>query len=146
MKRYNLFSVILLTCLFAFSTYAFKLSDEDVVTVKRTVIEYAKNIDTRNIKGLKAGLCERSTFIHINAVTNRIAEFTYDEYMNAIKEGQIGGWDRNVEIISVDTHGRTAVVKIACKDQKMTETGFLTLMKEGKNWKIISGAFTLGNN
>lgn len=147
MKTTKILSILFLSFIFTVSSLAMsKLSEKDLASVKKAVQEFVNNTDTRNVKGLEKNLCEKSTFININGVTNKIAEFTYEEYLTAIRDRKVGGWERELEFLNIDAHGNTAVAKIQCKDSKMTQTGFVTLMKEGEDWKIISGAFYMDAN
>ncbi|HKJ80386.1 MAG TPA: nuclear transport factor 2 family protein [Ignavibacteriaceae bacterium] len=147
MKTIKIMSILFLGFVFTMSSMAMnKLSDKDMASVKKAVQEFVKNTDTRNVKGLEKTISERSTFVNTNAITNKTSEYNYDEYLSAIRNGKVGGWERQLEILNIDSHGNTAIAKVACKDPRMTSTGFVTLMKEGNDWKIISGAFYLDKN
>jgi ketosteroid isomerase-like protein len=147
MKTSKIISVFFLTIFLTASSFAIsKLSDKDVASVKKAVQEFVKNTDTRNVNGLEKTLSERSTFVSTNAISNKTSEYTYSEYLSAIRAGQVGGWERQLEILNIDANGNTAVAKISCKDPRTTQTGFVTLIKDGGDWKIISGAFYMDKN
>lgn len=147
MKTTKILSILLLTFFFTASSFAAsKLSEQDAAAVKKAVQEFVKSTDARDIAGLEKALSEKATFVNTNGISNRTSEFSYGEYLSAIREGRVGGWERQLEILNIDSHGNTAVAKIACKDSRMTQTGYVTLVKEGGNWKIISSAFYMSKN
>jgi ketosteroid isomerase-like protein len=139
MKSFKILSILFLSFFFISSTFAAnKLSDKDKAAVKKTIQEFVTNLDKGNVNGVKSTISDKSTFVQVNGITNKSTQYTSDDYLSAIKDRSIGGWERQLEIMDVNAAGNTAMAKIQTKDPRTTSTGFVTLLKENNNWKIIS--------
>ena len=147
MKSFKILSILFLSFLFISSSFAAsKLSDEDMATVKKTVQEYEKYIDTQNAEGMEKIISENAAFVQVIAVTKKTTEFNSGDYLNALRNKEIGGWERQLDILNIDAAGNTAFAKIQAKDARMTSTGFVTLVKENNNWKIMCATFYMELN
>ncbi len=133
-----------LTMLTIFSTYAMKQNNPaDVEAVKQVIQDYIQGTDTRNVDALENILYPTGNYFNFNSVTNKVSEMTNDQFLEKVKKGQTGGWERKLNINSVDVNDNTAMAKIEISDARMKQHGYLTLVKEEGKWKIMSGAFTL---
>jgi Putative lumazine-binding len=147
MKSFKILFVLLLSVLFVSSSLAeSKLSDKDMSAVKKTVQDYVKFLDTSNANGMENIISENSTFVQVIGVTNKTSEFNSSDYLSAIKNKKVGGWERQLDILDVDAVGNTAFAKIQAKDPRMTSTGFVTLLKENNNWKVVCATFYMELN
>ena len=72
--------------------------------------------------------------------------YSGDQFISLVKNGQKGGWVRNVTINSVDTDGSTAMAKVDITDSRLKQTGFFTLVKNNGSWKVASAVTTLELN
>ncbi len=133
-----------LTMLTIFSTYAMKQNNPaDVEAVKQVIQDYIQGTDTRNVDALENILYPTGNYFNFNSVTNKVSEMTNDQFLEKVKKGQTGGWERQLNINSVDVNDNTAMAKIEISDARMKQHGYLTLVKEEGKWKIMSGAYTL---
>jgi ketosteroid isomerase-like protein len=147
MKSFKFLSILLLSFFFIASSFAAsKLSDEDMAAVKKAIQEYVKNIDTNNANGMGNIISDNSIFVQVIGVTKKVTEYNQGDLLSAVKNRQIGGWDRQLDILNVDEAGNTAMAKIQAKDPRMTSTGYITLLKENNNWKIICATFYMELN
>ena len=138
MRSFKILSILFLSFLFISSSFAAsKLSDEDMAAVKNTVQEFEKYWDTQDADGMEKIISENASFVQVIAVTKKNSEFNSSDYLNAIRNKHIGGWERQLDIINVDAAGNTAFAKVVAKDPRMTSTGFITLVKENNDWKIV---------
>ncbi len=142
MKIVNL--ILGLTMLTIFSTYAMKQNNPaDVEAVKQVIQDYIQGTDTRNVDALENILYPTGNYFNYNSVTNKVSQMTNDQFLEKVKKGQTGGWERQLNINSVDVNDNTAMAKIEINDARMKQHGYLTLVKEEGKWKIMSGAYTL---
>ena len=144
MKLLRISAVVVLS-LFLFSSvcaYNFTNPSEDE-SVKVVIEDYSKGIDNRNTETLEKVMYPGAHFLNFNKITNQISEMNNDELIELIKKGKAGGWERELNISSIDVNGNTAVAKVEMTDAKLKQTGFVTLVKENGSWKIMSGAYTL---
>ena len=126
------------------ATYAMKPNNPaDVEAVKQVIQDYVKGTDSQNVDMLEKILYPSGNVFSYNAITNKVSQMTNDQYLERIKKGQTGGWERQLDINSVDVNDNTAMAKIEVKDARMKQHGYLTLVKEDGKWKIMSGAYTL---
>lgn len=147
MKSFKILSILFLSFFFISASFALsKLSDEDMSAVKKTIQEFEKNLDTQNANAMEKIISENAAFVQVIAVTKKTTEFNSSDYLSAIKNRQIGGWERQLDIQNVDAAGNTAFAKIQAKDHRMTSTGFITLVKEDNNWKIVCATFYMELN
>ena len=147
MKSFKILSIFFLSFFFISSSFALsKLSDEDMSSIKKTIQEFEKNIDTQNANDMEKIISTNSTFVQVIAVTKKTTEYNSTDYLSALKNRQIGGWERQLDIQSIDAAGNTAFAKIQAKDARMTSTGFITLVKENNNWKIVCATYYMELN
>lgn len=126
------------------STYAKKSNNPaDVEAVKQVIQDYVKGTDSQNVDMLEKILYPSGNYFSFNTVTNKVSQMTNDEYLDRVKKKQTGGWERQLNINSVDVNDNTAMAKIEIQDARMKQHGYLTLVKEDGKWKIMSGAYTL---
>ena len=143
MKSLRISALVLSLLLFS-SVYAYDLtSSGDDESVKVAITDYSKGIDNRNTETLEKVTYPSAHFLNFNKVTNKITEMDINELLELIKKGRAGGWDRELNISSVDINENTAVAKVEMKDAKLKQTGYVTLVKENGAWKIMGGVYTL---
>ena len=115
----------------------------DVEAVKQVIQDYVKGTDSQNVNMLEKILYPQGNFFSYNAITNKASQMTNDQFLERVKKRQVGGWERQLDINSVDINDNTAMAKIEVKDARLKQHGYLTLVKDDGNWKIMSGAYTL---
>jgi hypothetical protein len=144
MKLLRISAVVVFSLFMFSSVYAFSFTNpSDDESVKVVIEDYSKGIDNRNTEALEKVIYPGAHFLNFNKVTNKITEISNDELIELIKKGKAGGWERELNISSVDINGNTAVAKVEMTDAKIKQAGFVTLVKENGSWKIMSGAYTL---
>jgi Putative lumazine-binding len=143
MKVMNLLvtAIVLLFVSTSFALRANNPADEDAV--KQVIQDYIKGTDAQNADALEKILYPEGNYYNYNTLTNKASETTNDKFLEKVKNRQIGGWDRKLNISSVDVNDNTAIAKIEISDTRIKQHGYLTLIKEDGNWKIMSGAYTL---
>jgi hypothetical protein len=135
----GLMTVLLLSTAYAVS----QNNPADVDAVKQVIQDYVKGTDSRNVDALQKILYPTGNYFSYNAITNKASEMTNDQFLDRVKKGQTGGWERQLNISSVDVNDNTAMAKIEITDARMKQHGYLTLVKEDGTWKIMSSAYTL---
>jgi hypothetical protein len=143
MKVFNLILGLTMLLLLP-AAYAMKPNNPaDVEAVKQVIEDYVKGTDSQNTDLLEKILYPDGNYFNYNAITNKASQMTNDQFLERVKKGQTGGWERQLNINSVDVNDNTAMAKIEVKDARMSQHGYLTLIKEDGKWKIMSGAYTL---
>ena len=146
MKKVNILTV-LSVLLFSVSLFAGNnMLKEDKAGIEQTVTNYVKSVDFRNADALSKTLLNNGSVITLNSITNNLEHYSGDQFINLVKNGQKGGWVRNVAINSVDIDGNTAIAKVNITDARLKQTGYFTLVKNNGNWKIASEVTTLELN
>ena len=133
---------IAITLLISLSLYA--QADQD--GVEAVVTNYVKSIDTNNGDALSKAVLPGGSIIIVNDLKKDVEHYSTDQYVNMVKNGQAGGWTRNLSISSVDVEGNTAMAKVNITDSRLKQTGFITLLKDNGSWKVASQVTTLQLN
>jgi len=132
-----LFAVLFLTSA-AFTT----ISAADDAAVKQAIEKYAKSTDDKDGSGVSSVFHKDAVVYSVNQFNNKVTEMSLAEYVDEIKKGKFGGWERELTIQSVDVYGNTAVAKVLLKDSKLKQTEYLSLVKMDGGWKIVSCSLT----
>lgn len=143
MKSLRISAVILSLFLFSSVKASSFTNSSDDESVKVAIENYSKGIDNRNTETLEKVMYPGAHFLNFSKITNKITEMNNEELIELIKKGKAGGWERELNISSVEINENTAIAKVEMKDLKLKQTGFVTLVKENGSWKIMSGAYTL---
>ncbi|MHB8854250.1 MAG: nuclear transport factor 2 family protein, partial [Ignavibacteriaceae bacterium] len=101
---------------------------------------------SKNSAELQKTLFADGSILTYNTFSNKIEHYSADQFINLVKSGQKGGWVRNVNFVSVDIDGNTAIAKVNITDPRLKETGFVTLIKDNGTWKVAGEVSTLGLN
>ncbi len=143
MKILNLILGLMMLTLISTAYAVSQNNPADVEAVKQVIQDYVKGTDARNVDALEKILYPSGNYFSYNTITNKSSEMTNDQFLEKVKKGQTGGWERQLNISSVDVNDNTAMAKIEISDARMKQHGYLTLVKEDGAWKIMSGAYTL---
>ncbi|MEO8398819.1 MAG: nuclear transport factor 2 family protein [Ignavibacteriaceae bacterium] len=144
MKRFSFIYAISIVLLFSVLSLA-KIPPQ-TEEIEKTITGYVSGIDSRDVSSLEKTLASNARFVTINKFTDKMISLTREEFMEQIKAGKMGGWKRNLEVVSVDGDDKIASAKVSITDPKLKQTGYLNLVKDENNWKIVSGVFTLESN
>lgn len=136
-QRY-LLVVVSVLCL----SFAAKAAQQGEDEVKQAVSSYVKATDTKNVSSLQQLLAPSATFSTLNKINNNFTQLSGSDYINSVKAGKIGGWERNLTISSVDANDNLATAKLELTDARLKQVEFVTLMKVNGSWKIVSSALT----
>ena len=139
-----LFSALII--LFAQFMFANKAIAEDGDDIQQTVVNYVKNVDDQNAAALSKTILPSASFITYNRITNNLENYSSSKFVDLVKDGQKGGWKRTVNVGEVKIDGNTAVAKLDISDQKILESGFVSLVKDNGTWKIASQVSNLELN
>lgn len=140
-KILTILSLLFLTFSLYAGTNPYK---DDKSDVEQTISNYVKSIDSRNADALSKSVLNDGSIITLNNITNKVDQLSGRQLVDMVKNGQKGGWVRNVSVNSVDVDGNTAMAKVDISDSRLKESGFLSLIKENGNWKIAGQVTTLG--
>lgn len=119
---------------------------KDQGDIEQAVASYVKCIDTQNADQLNKTLLPSASFVTYNEMTNKIDNYSTSQFVNLVKSGQKGGWQRNVAITNITFEGNTAVAKFDITDSRIKESGFVTLVKDNGTWKITGQVSNLQLN
>jgi hypothetical protein len=145
MKRFY-YSFVCLLMVFAFSSSIFANEPAQKDEIEKTINNYVSGTDTRDVNSIEKALYPEATIVTVNKITNKTMTQTTDQFVEQVKSGRAGGWKRNLEVSSVDGNDNVATAKITISDAAIKQDGYLTLVKNGDGWKIVSGVFTLESN
>ncbi|HEX2865587.1 MAG TPA: nuclear transport factor 2 family protein [Ignavibacteriales bacterium] len=110
--------------------------------VRQAVSSFVKATDTRNVSNLQELLAPKASFSTLNKINNSFTQVAAEDYINSVKAGKIGGWERNLTINSVDINDNLAMAKLELTDARLKQVEFVTLMKVNGSWKIVNSALT----
>lgn len=146
MKTFKILALVAFL-LMSFSLYARNnFTKDDKGDVEQVITNYVKNIDSRNADELSKTVLPTASIVTINDLTKNLDNFSATQFVNLVKNGQKGGWQRNVNVSSVEFDGNTAVAQVAITDSRLKETGYFTLVKDNGSWKIAGQVTTLQLN
>ncbi len=119
---------------------------ENKSNIEQAVTTFVKSVDNRKVDDLSNTLLSDGSIIIVNTLTKKVDNYSGKQFIDLVKNGQKGGWVRNVSVNSVDTDGNTAVVKVDITDARLKQSGYFTLVKDNGTWKVASEVATLGLN
>jgi ABC-type arginine transport system ATPase subunit len=125
---------------------SYSLFAEDKGDIEQTINSYIKSVDTQNADAINKTVLSNASIITVNEITNNVDNYSTAQFVNLVKEGQKGGWQRNVNIDNIDITGKTAIAKVDITDSKVKESAYVTLVKNNGTWKIASQISTLSLN
>ena len=137
----NLLTIIL-SVLFLTNLAFASTPPADDAAIKQAIEKYAKSTDDKDGSGVESVFYKDAVVFSVNKFNNKVSEMSLSEYVNEIKNGKFGGWERDLSIESVDVYGSTAVAKVMLKDSKLKQTEYLSLVKMDGGWKIVSCSLT----
>jgi len=135
-----------LSILFSCQIYAGNFPTKDQTEIEQAITEYVKSIDNRNIDLLSNSVLPLTSIVIVNQLTNKLENYSSSQFVSLVKNGQKGGWQRNVTFGPVSIEGNVAVAKIDITDLKIKESGFVTLIKDNGTWKIADHVSALQLN
>ena len=146
MKAVKILTLVLFLLL-SFSTFAgTNPYKEDKSDIEQAVTTFVKSVDNRKADDLSKALLSSGSIIIVNSITNKIDNYSGAQFINMVRNGQQGGWERTVSVNSVDTDGNTAMAKVNITDPRLKQSGFFTLVKDNGVWKVAGEVATLGLN
>ncbi|MGE5430866.1 MAG: nuclear transport factor 2 family protein [Syntrophomonadaceae bacterium] len=137
-QRYLLVAAAVL-CL----SFSLKAAVQGEDEVKQAVTSFEKAIDTKNVSNLQQLLAANASISTLNKINNNFTQFAAADYINSVKSGKIGGWERNMTISSVDVNDNLAIAKVELTDARLKQVEYVTLMKVGGSWKVVNSALTI---
>ena len=118
----------------------------DNEAVKSVINQYAQCLDSKDTSTLEDLLYTGAKFVCYNSMRDVITEYDADQFLAGVKKGKLGGWKRDVTIISVDTNEKTAMVKVEFTDARLKTTEYISIVKVDGAWKIVNCTSTLEKN
>lgn len=101
-----------------------------------TVLKYALSADNRDVEALNQVFHEN---FRVNVLTDEgMMSLDKVQYLESIKAGKIGGVEREVKIQSIEDDEIVGFVKLTLESNKVIFYDNITLVKEKKQWQIIS--------
>jgi hypothetical protein len=126
--------------------YAGNLLVQDQTDIEQAITEYVKSVDNQNVDQLSKSVLPSASIVTVNQMTNKVDNYSSTQFVTLVKNGQKGGWQRNLAIGNVTIDGNIAVAKYDITDSKIKESGFVTLIKENGTWKIAGQVSTVQLN
>ncbi len=145
MKRLY-FSLVSLLMVFLISISCFANEPAQKDEIEKTINNYVASTDSRDVNSLEKTLYSDARLVTVNKITNKTSAQTSGQLVELVKTGRAGGWKRNLEVSSVDGNDNVATAKVSISDPSVKQTGYMSLVKDGDSWKIVSGVFTLESN
>ena len=145
MKRLY-FSLVSLLMVFLISISCFANEPAQKDEIEKTINNYVASTDSRDVNSLEKTLYSDARLVTVNKITNKTSAQTSEQLVELVKAGRAGGWKRNLEVSSVDGNDNVATAKVSISDPSVKQTGYMSLVKDGDGWKIVSGVFTLESN
>lgn len=133
-------SLLTLIIVFALTSSSFaggfdKKAEEEAVT--KTIERYVKSLNRRNVSNLEEIVYESATFVSINAIMDKVEQFTQSDFLDKAKSGRLGGW-KDVNVSSVEVAEGMAKASLNLGNKKLKQTEFIVLFKKDNIWKIVS--------
>ena len=141
-------TIALVLVLFVFNGIASAASNSPAEenAIKQAVTDYVQSIDTRNTDEFSKVVSDEASFVGYNSFTKKVTYLDASKMVDNLKTNRMGGWTRNVEVSSVDLSGNTAMAKIVITDSRIKQSEYISLIKDGDNWKIVSSTSYLEKN
>ena len=141
-------TIALVLVLFVFNGIASAASNSPAEenAIKQAVTDYVQSIDTRNTDEFSKVVSDEASFVGYNSFTKKVTYLDASKVVDNLKTNRMGGWTRNVEVSSVDLSGNTAMAKIVITDSRIKQSEYISLIKDGDNWKIVSSTSYLEKN
>jgi hypothetical protein len=111
-----------------------QINTKAVKEVKTTIMSFANATEHRDLNKMEILLHDEY----------RVNILSREGYLNMLKEKNIGGEFREIEILSIDVNGQNAIAKVQFRSQQLELTNYFLLVqsKEGK-WQIIDDLPTM---
>jgi hypothetical protein len=109
--------------------------------MEQVIRDYALGADTANIK-----LIENSFHENFQVVANTqdgVRAMDKKTYMSLLTAGKIGGTKRILNILKTENDGTIGTAKLTLTGDKVIFNDYLTLIKVGKNWSIVSNVTSI---
>ena len=133
-----------LTLLFlaAFPGLADDRTDQDAI--RKTLSNYVLSGDLRDAELAGKALHPRAVqFFHTGEGVRAVDR---DQYQALLTKGEIGGQNRQFEVPNLELYRNTALARLVITSDTMIFSNYVTLMKEGGAWKIVSVTIPLSPN
>ena len=137
MKALKFLSAILVLFL-SVSGFAENPDQAEESAVKQAITNYFSGIDSRNPEIVGHSLDSDATVLSINNISNKTSRLSADDVIIQVKKGTLGGWKRAVKFDNLDFNGKTAMAKVELSDAKVIQTGYVSLVNDNGEWKIVS--------
>ncbi len=137
MKKMFLIIVVLcsLTTIFALSNSP---AEEDAV--KSVVVKYMDGVDNKDINALETIILKEAGFVEVNNITKTVASYSTSDLYDKIRNRKLGGWKRTYNIVSVDSEGDIASVKVQVDIKTLVQFYYISLVKVNNKWNIVSSS------
>jgi hypothetical protein len=122
------------------------LKKENNGNVEKVITNFVKSIDTRDAGALSKSVFSNANIFTFNQIANKLDQYTGSQFVDLVRNGQKGGWTRNVSVSSVDVDGNFALAKVNITDPRLKESGYITLLKDDGTWKVTEEVTTLSLN
>jgi hypothetical protein len=133
------FILMLIPILTVFGQYE---TQPEVDAVKQVVKEYVKSIDKKMPDNLEKLLMYDASIIGYDNILLKEKNFDREGFVDQLVEDKIGGYDRNLNIVSVDINDRTAMAEANITDTKVDQKEYISLIKNNGKWKIANITFS----
>jgi hypothetical protein len=114
--------------------------------VQDVIAGFVKDVDTRNADALSKTVISNGSIVVYNSLLNKFDTYSGSQFVDLVRNGQKGGWERNVAVSSIEVNGNTATAKVDITDPRLKETGYVTLINDNGTWKLTSEVATLSLN
>jgi hypothetical protein len=111
-------------------------ANDDRKSIEATIRMYHKGADERKVELLEQAFHEK--FRLMVSVDGKLNEIRRDTYLDLIELEKIGGKPRDLRIELVDITGNSAMAKAELSNEKVVFMDYLSLVKDGDHWLIIS--------
>ncbi len=141
MKKLKLISM-LTTCVFLIgqSVMAQASQGGENEKIKRAITQFVKGGDAQDVASLDKVMHPGFRVVVNNAFgSNKIDIMTKEAYLGLMKEGQIGGTPRSIQILSLETIDNIATAKVKLESDKLRFTSLYSFVRTpDQQWLLIN--------
>ncbi|MFO7445495.1 MAG: nuclear transport factor 2 family protein [Ignavibacteriaceae bacterium] len=100
--------------------------------------QYTEGVKGASVKLLESSIDDKSVIIVKNNIIDKTNNYDKNEFISLIQKKIIGNWKSDSQVSSLYEDGNHAAFKMENLNGKIQYQSYVTCLKSGENWKIVS--------